>query len=96
MESTVRNMNFLMRKFSVFCVFNILVYAEEISDDACDLAVTVVSNDELKDSYLSGCYNMIATVNDRPAYKVSFFQLYKCLRKKTTLISERTNGYVTG
>ena len=90
-------MNFLMPKVSFYCVFYILLYAEEkIPDDACDLAVTVVSNDELKDSYLSGCYNMTVTVNDRPAYKVSFFQLCKCLQKNETLISERTIGYILG
>ena len=65
-----------MPKFSFYCVFYILLNAEEkIPDDACDLAVTVVSNDELKDSYLSGCYNMISTVNNRPAYKVSFINV---------------------
>ena len=89
-------MNFLMREFLVFCVFCIFVYAEEIEfsdefqDDACQLAVTVVSNDELKDSYLSGCYNMIATVNDRPAYKVSFMFAKECnsyFRKKNRIHS---------
>ena len=78
--------------FCVFCIFvyaeengfsndfqtETIEFSDEFQDDACELVVTVVSNDELKDSYLSGCYNMIATVNDRPAYKVSFMFAKEC------------------
>ena len=66
--------------FCVFCIFvyaegngfsndfqtETIEFSDEFQDDACELVVTVVSNDELKDSYLSGCYNMIASQSLRP------------------------------
>ena len=58
---------------------------------ACEITINISSaQSEWKEKNLSGCYNMVETVNGRPAYKVSILLTLK--RRQLCWLLKVDNG----
>ena len=60
------------------------------------ISINVRAQSKWKEENFSGIYDMIETVNNRPAYKVSFCNFFKIFIKVTTLTFQRNEKTESG